>query len=68
MKLKWLSMLLALALVFSLAPAMALAVEQIVTDDTELKDAIADTSVNKIIDLVNVVEEGGTLPDTEKLN
>lgn len=49
MKRKWLSMLLALALVFSLAPAMALAVEQIVTDDTELKDAIADTSVNKII-------------------
>ena len=27
-----------------------------------------ETSVNKIIDLVNVVEEGGTLPDTEKLN
>ena len=26
------------------------------------------TSVNEIIDLVNVVEEGGTLPDTEKLN
>ena len=27
-----------------------------------------DTSVNEIIDLINVVEEGGTLPDTEKLN
>lgn len=27
-----------------------------------------ETSINEIIDLVNVVEEGGTLPDTEKLN
>ena len=26
------------------------------------------TSINEIIDLVNVVEEGGTLTDTEKLN
>lgn len=49
MKLKWLSMLLALALVFSLAPAMALAVEQTVTDAAGLQAAIADTSVNKII-------------------
>ena len=51
MKLKWLSMLLALALVFSLAPAMALAEEKTVTvDDADtLKAAIADTSVNKII-------------------
>ena len=49
MKLKWLSLLLALALVFSLAPAMALAVEKTVTDATELKEAIADSGVDKII-------------------
>lgn len=47
MKRKWLSMLLALALVFSLAPAMALA-EEVSTADA-LQTAIADTSVNKII-------------------
>lgn len=49
MKRKWLSMLLALALVFSLAPAMALAKEQTVTNDTELKAAIEDKDVTKII-------------------
>ena len=49
MKRKWLSMLLALALVFSLAPAMALAEDRTVNNDTELQAAIADTSVNKII-------------------
>lgn len=49
MKRKWLSMLLALALVFSLAPAMALAVEQTVTDAADLKDAIEDETVTKII-------------------
>ena len=48
-KRKWLSLLLALALVFSLAPAMALAEEQTVTDAAGLQAAIADTRVNKII-------------------
>lgn len=50
MKLKWLSMLLALALVFSLAPAMALAEEKTVTvtDADTLKDAIENPDVTKI--------------------
>ena len=46
MKRKWLSMLLALALVFSLAPAMALAVE--VSTAEALQDAIADANVTEI--------------------
>lgn len=49
MKRKWLSMLLALALVFSLAPAMALAEEKTVTDAAGLKDAIENQDVPKII-------------------
>lgn len=48
MKRKWLSMLLALALVFSLAPAIALAEEKTVNNATELKDAIANPAVTKI--------------------
>lgn len=46
MKRKWLSMLLALALVFSLAPAMALAVEVSTAD--ALQDAIKNTNVTEI--------------------
>ena len=46
MKRKWLSMLLALALEFSLAPAMALAVE--VSTAEALQDAIADANVTEI--------------------
>ena len=46
MKLKWLSMLLALALVFSLAPAMALA-EEVSTADA-LQNAIKNTAVTEI--------------------
>lgn len=46
MKLKWLSLLLALALVFSLAPAMALA-EEVSTADA-LQNAIKNTAVTEI--------------------
>ena len=60
MKRKWLSMLLALALVFSLAPAIALAEEKTVTDATELKDAIAATSVTKIIVSGNISLDDNT--------
>lgn len=60
MKLKWLSMLLALALVFSLAPAMALAVEETVTDAAELQAAIADTGVDKIIVSGDITLEDNT--------
>ena len=60
MKLKWLSLLLALALVFSLAPAMALAEEKTVTvaGADALKAAIENPNVTKII-----VSEDITLDD-----
>lgn len=51
MKLKWLSMLLALALVFSLAPTMALAEEKTVIDAAGLQDAIASAKSGDMIKL-----------------
>lgn len=51
MKRKWLSMLLALALVFSLAPTMALAEEKTVIDAAGLQDAIASAKSGDMIKL-----------------
>lgn len=72
MKLKWLSMLLALALVFSLAPAMALAEEKTVADATELKDAIESAAPGDTIKLTagkeyNLASLGNALTINETL-
>ena len=68
MKLKWLSLLLALALVFSLAPAMALAEEETVNNATELKDAINDQDVTEIKLVADTVYDLASLGSALTIN